>query len=316
MAWNRPTSNTVDATSSSRPSGRGKMPRLRKGLLAGAIVVLGAGFAAWLLTNGEATSSSLQKKDRGLIKEVAPAATPTNALRKVRMPKPEADRNADFIRKCEAKYGANMPAGLKTHIYYLKNPPQQTYAAIKAYPYLENQAEREIASVLYCEPGTFFVEPPTFDAKFDQHFANAVASPIEIKPDDPEDVKAVKSFVTDMKKQIAAILKEEGKKPSELMTEQGQLMYDLGRFEEQLAENLREAEKNPNMSDADVKDLFAAANVLRKKKGLPERRVPTLATRALDLRRKLRKEAHQARKQAAEAAEAGRKNLSEQGTRK
>ena len=74
MAWNKPTSNTVDATSSSRPSGRGKMPRLRKGLIAGAIVVLGAGLAAWLLTSGEATSSSLQKKDRGRIKEVTPAA--------------------------------------------------------------------------------------------------------------------------------------------------------------------------------------------------------------------------------------------------
>ena len=81
MAWNRPTSNTGNATSSSRPSGRGKMPRLRRGLIAGAIVVLGAGLAVWLLTNGEAASSPLQKKDRGLIKEVK-AATVKKAVEK------------------------------------------------------------------------------------------------------------------------------------------------------------------------------------------------------------------------------------------
>ena len=64
MAWNKPTSNTVDATSSSRPSGRGKMPRLRRGLLAGAIVVLGAGLAAWLFMGGEADSRPLQSEER------------------------------------------------------------------------------------------------------------------------------------------------------------------------------------------------------------------------------------------------------------
>ena len=76
MAWNRPTSNTVDATSSSRPTGRGKMPCLRKGLLAGAIVVLGAGLAAWFLMSGEADSRPLQKKERGRIKEAKSAVTP------------------------------------------------------------------------------------------------------------------------------------------------------------------------------------------------------------------------------------------------
>ena len=79
MAWNKPTSNTVGATSSSRTSGRGKMPRLHRGLIAGVIVVLGAGLAAWLLTNGEAVSRPLQEKGRGLIREVTPAAAPVMA---------------------------------------------------------------------------------------------------------------------------------------------------------------------------------------------------------------------------------------------
>ena len=75
MAWNRPTSNTGNATSSSRPSGRGKMPRLRRGLIAGAIVVLGAGLAAWLIWPSSATNNQQPTtSNRSLIKEVMPAA--------------------------------------------------------------------------------------------------------------------------------------------------------------------------------------------------------------------------------------------------
>ena len=105
MAWNRPTSNAVGATSSSRPSGRGKMPRLRRGLIAGAIVVLGAGLAAWLLTNGEAASSPLQKKDRGLIKEAASAVSEEDDSRAepdariVSFKKEINDQVKEFIRR-------------------------------------------------------------------------------------------------------------------------------------------------------------------------------------------------------------------------
>ena len=301
--WNKP--KQPQGGSGASPLGSKPKHPLLKGALAGAAVVLVALGAVYFFMLGNEPKVEVKKTTKPhRIKEVTPAPARTNKVEVVaeRPRKTQEELNAEFIKRCEEKYGTNMPAGLKTHIYYLKNPPKHVYTARKEYPFLKNEAERSIASVLYTEPGTFFLEPPTFGADFDQDFANAVASPIKIEPDDPEDVKQVKQFVTDMKKQIVDILKTEGKKPSELMTEQGQLMYDLGRFEERLAEALRAAEDNPEMSDADVEDLFKAANILRQKKGLGERPVPDLTTRTLDLKRKLRSEARRARKAALEAA--------------
>lgn len=299
--WNKPAPRGESTPSSHQE--RGVVLPLLKGALAGLIVVVLAATAYFLFFKPQVQPDDSSEPARSsFIKEVEPAAAPTEAAPEPRPRKTQEELNAEFIKRCEEQYGTNMPAGLKTHIYYLKNPPKHVYAARKEYPFLQNEAERSIASVLYTEPGTFFLEPPTFGPDFDQDFANAVASPIRIEADDPEDVKQVKQFVTDMKQQIVDILKTEGKKPSELMTEQGQLMFDLGRFEEQLAEDLRAAEDNPEMSDDDVVDMFRAANILRQKKGLEERPIPDLTTRTLDLKRKLRSEARRARKAALEAA--------------
>ena len=76
MAWNRPTSNTVDATSSSRPAGRGRKPGLKHGILAGAIIVVLGALCCFIFSGNETRQDAASTKGRGLIKEVAPAAAP------------------------------------------------------------------------------------------------------------------------------------------------------------------------------------------------------------------------------------------------
>ena len=70
MSWNRPSDAPQPPPKKSAP------PSLKRGLLAGLLVIALGALGLYLFSNGEATSSSLQKKDRGLIREATPAAAP------------------------------------------------------------------------------------------------------------------------------------------------------------------------------------------------------------------------------------------------
>ena len=290
MAWNKPNSNTVDATSSSRSAGRGKMPRLRRGLLAGVIVVLGAGIAAGLLTSGEATSSSLQEKDRGLIKEATPSAAPTNAapVKKVLTKEEKVQQEIDMLTK---KYGDDMPPSIKTHIYYLKHPPKVKMAAKGPHDYFTHFSERAIAGTVFAKPGAEFVIQPVYDERFNQDFMNSLVDKIEIKDSDSDEVKENKRMMIETKKEIVEICRAEGKKPNEVLNEHAKTMYELGRYKALLREQLNEIRTNPDMSDDDVKDAFAAANKMLEQKGLPKVAVPKLTRRSLQLQRRLERKA-------------------------
>ena len=276
MSWNKPSSAHPPPKKKSAP------PSLRRGLIAGLVIIALGALGLYLFSNGEATSSSLQKTDRGRIKEVTPAAAPTNAAPVVKTRK-EIDE--DFIRKVTERYGTNMPPGLKAYVHHLKNPPKHKVKAMRRFPFLQHSSERSIADLLSAEPGEFFLVQPEYGATFDQDFANALVDKIEIKDEDGAETRSVKEFVTNAKKEIAELVRAEGKKPSELMNEHAKLMFELGRFEDNLARELQQARENPDLTDDDVKAMFDAANVLRQKKGLPERKVPSLTRRSLQMER-------------------------------
>ena len=298
MAWNRSSENAasrvnVDATSPSR----------HWWYIAGAIVVLGAAVAAWWIWPTGETRRAAASTKKGLIREVTPAKrgeTPRQREEKPKKTKAELDK--EIIKACEARYGNDMPPGLKAHLYYKKNPPEKVYKGRLDYEFLHHTSERDIASVLLVVPGTTFVEPTVYGKSFDDDFIAALMEPIKVEKDDSEEVRQQKELVQQLKKEIAALVRETGKKPSELMTEQSKMMYEMGLFEQQLAEDLREAEQNPNLTDQDVEDMFAAANVLRKKKGLDEQTVPDLTRRTLRLKQQQRRAAREAKRQKSETS--------------
>lgn len=96
MAWNRPSGKTVE-----NGSGGGQRTARLKGIVAGAVVVIGAGIAAWLLMREEADTRPRQR-ERGLIREVTPAAAPKA--------KPASD-----------------PASAPALTNLVKNPPKQKF---------------------------------------------------------------------------------------------------------------------------------------------------------------------------------------------
>ena len=254
MAWNRPTSNTVDATSSSRPSGRGKMPRLRRGLIAGAIVVLGAGLAAWLLTNGEAASSPLQKKDRGRIKEVKPTASMTNKVVAVKQ-EPVDEWNMDSRYPGEKLISSETnSSGYVTNETVDKQGGRHVHvhARRSIWP---SSTDALLASVLSVKPGTLMAPLPPMGPEMDKRFLDSLNRPIEVKPDDAENIKLLKQFVQSAREEVKERL-ENGEHFADILRDAQKLHNENGKIR---ADALAEYKEILDSGDTDGARVYALA---------------------------------------------------------
>ena len=275
MAWNKASEAPKVAPK--------KSPSKMRGVIAGVVVViLGAGIAVWLIwPDAKPPRASSTSTSTSLIKEVAPAVTnvPVRELTKEEKRKKE-------IEEIERLYaGKEMPRGVATHLYYLKNPPKISMKAKATHDYFRHQSERVIAGTVMVMPGTFFLTQPKYGENFDIDFKNALNDEIEINDNDSEEIRAKKKEMIELKKEIAKICKEEGKKPSEVINEHAAAMYELSRYKALLDQQLREIRDNPDMTDNDVRDAFAAANEMLASKGIDPVRIPNLTSRAVRLRK-------------------------------
>ena len=145
-------------------------------------------------------------------------------------------------------------------------------------------SEKQIASLLMVEPGTSFAVKPRTSPNFDNDFMQAFVDKIDIFEDDSDEVKATKQAVIDCKKEIAEICRKEGRKPSEIVGEYAESLYELGKYKQNIEKEVRAIRDNPDYSDADVEDFYAAANSMLKAKGLPELKNKSLVKRSVRLR--------------------------------
>ena len=283
MAWNKPTSNTVDATSSSHPAGRGKMPRLRRGLLAGVIVVLGVGIAAWLFSNGEATSSSLQKEGRGLIKEVTPAAAPTRA-RVSREEKPEPppyweNPTTNGLSPCQILKWKHVrvPPPSHTNMSLVSGPKAK-------YDIFEYRSETEIAMMLTLEPGTMLVGPLSYGESFKRDFLKSCETPIIINDDDSEFDKQLKRDMIQVKIELRQRMAD-GEDICKIMADARQEAMRLGQIKDEIMSDAKTLSLEAG-SEEELEDIVAAANKMLEEKGIAPIKMNPLMLR--NLQRNLR----------------------------
>lgn len=282
MAWNRPSED-----GKIERGGLGKARPRRLGLIAVAVVAaLCAAVGAYFLLrdSGKPVPKVPEKPSSGKIAEVAPATNRAESVKPPSKPLTAEEKRLKEIAEIEARYaGKEMPNGIATHLYYLKNPPKISITTKRPYDCFAYTAERSIASLVLAEPGTEFLDQLEFGASFDNEFVNALLAKNEPAEGDDEKTLAMKSAVDEAKHEIARICREEGKKPSEVMNEYAKMMYDLGKFERNIREMVSEARRNPDLSDDDVIDFLEAANKLREERGLPPFKIPSLAKRGLML---------------------------------
>ena len=301
--WNKPKQPQRGSAASALGS-RPKHPLL-KGLIAGAAVVLVLGAVYFFMLDSKPKVEIKESTKPHRIKEVTPAPARTNAAPTNIEPKKltREERNKRNIEILTQRYGTNMPPAIKSYIYYLKNPPKVSMSATSPTDFFTHTCERQIAAIMTVEPGAEFIIQPEYDERFDQDFINSMLDKIEIKPDDTEQVKELKQQMIETKAEITRICKEEGRKPSEVMNDHAKAMFDLGRYQTILMDQLREIRENPSMTDDDVKDAFAAANKMLEQKGLAPLYIPKLTRRTLQLQRSLERKAAAAADAAAKAAE-------------
>lgn len=279
MGWNRPNESGDEISRSLQKRSGDRLPA--KGAIAGIIVVLGAGIAAWLMWPAEKRGEVAASTKKELIHEVTPAAP------KVSEEKPKTYKemsNDEKLKYWQDRYGDNPPENIKPVIYFLKNPPQVAFrpGRTKASVF-KNRSEKIIASALMAEPGAPMLQKPVYDERFDGDFAAHALDAIEIDKDDPDDIKELKRAVIDTKKDMVERVKN-GEKASDILNAHMDSLYELGKYKQQITELFGQFRNDPAHTDDDVRDFVTAANKLLKEKGAAEIAMPNLFARQAKLR--------------------------------
>ena len=281
MAWNRPTSNTVDATPSSRPSGRGKMPRLRRGLIAGAIVVLGAGLAVWLLTNGEAASSPLQKKDRGRIRDVKPATVSTNGTPTAAATDAASGTNAVAVKPMTPE---------EERVWRIHHPAFTNRASrwntSRVNRIFSNGIDRKIATLLDLRPGETLVGDSSmfFREDFTRRFLKSLTEPIIVTKDDSPEDAALKRAVNATKIELKARY-DAGEDIRELMIQTRKDMQNLALYRRDLSQELVKISADRSLTEDEMNKVLEKANSLLAERGAEPLAMPRFAAQRFELLR-------------------------------
>ncbi len=278
----------------------------------GAAVALGAFLAVMYLgSDGKTPERPTTKPKAKRIADVGPAspAAGTNAAEVAE----KEDRNSlEWLKKHDKRYivpedAVRRPNGrlyTKDGRRILERLPARTIRADAGRKRVfEHQAEREIARLLSIEPGKFFIGNSNYGPRFQQSFAEAVASPTPILEDDDEETIALKKEVNEVKADLAKRLKN-GEDIVQIMKDTETELRTLATFRNDMKKELTALRFDESVTEQDYKDFVEAANKMLKERGLKELSSPVFAEAQLKYIREVHK-TKQAAKAAREAANQG-----------
>ena len=261
MAWNKP---STENQQQKKPNA--KVPSKVKGIVAGLVTVCAlGGLCLWMFSGGEATSSSLQKKERGLIKEITPATTPTNALPlKLVNPREAYDHEKLFRDKQGILRYKNGGARAYDPTRPVDKAPlrKSNYKSI-----FKHRSEREIEALITIPAGEPRFVTRRYDVRFEQDFLKSMEEPIIVtKEDSPRDAE-LKRMMNEAKIEIAARMRA-GEKLADILTSTQQEIQRLATYKHQLRQEVLKLSRAEGVSDADIGDYIKAVNMMLEKNGI------------------------------------------------
>lgn len=261
MAWNKPTSDTVDATSSSRSSGRGKMPRLRP-ILAGAAVVVALGvLCLWMFSGGETRQDAASTKDRGHIKEV----------------------NRPHAVKANARGSAASDSAGASLASFSSSSTSNSLDSLSAVNAEARNSTNTVATPVFTDPSDFLISqtvamdlsgrkplppsPPMSEAALERMFETSLKQEIKILPTDSEKVKKMKEAVIAAREEIIQMRKD-GRTVKEILETHEKMCRENAETRANVMRELREIRKTHG--DEEARHYMTVMNLALQQMGIAE----------------------------------------------
>lgn len=287
MAWNRSdeTARTKSAEASKNAT------RRSHGLIAAAIVVLGALAAAWLLlfpnSTGEERKTTAKERK---IREVKPAAGAKTNVAAV------AEKNVEFRKLDDGKvmkYVNGKQAWMFPRqdyhgpIHTIKVHHVQSLAE-KCFP---NPADRHIAQLLMIRPGDKVVGDPRYSDFFVKSFLDSFNEPVVPGPGDTDDEKELKRAVAEVKGDLK-MRHEAGEDIAKIMSDTRKQLRQLSVYKRELEQQVTEFSKKPETTAEDIEDYVTAANKMLEDRGVRPIAIRGFLKHQIRIRKLANKENH------------------------
>ena len=292
MSWNR--KNTGNDPSG-KP-GRGDASfgrRVRIHIATFLIVVAAVGIWVWRHGTGPAEAVSAGRSERvrpaaetpRKVEKARPAAVvQTNrTVRKALTPEERAFAETNGLTKLQVqrwKIDRMPPAGYTNRSSQTETPPE--------YQIFKHASENEIAALLTLTPGETLVGSPSYERWFPRDFQKSLREPIEITEDDTPEQIALKKEMMAVKADLQARMAE-GEDIAEIMRETREEYQKLAAYKQTIWDALREARRDPELTDEDIELFLEHANRKLEEKGIAPITLGPVTRHML----RLRKDIHQ-----------------------
>ena len=268
MAWNRPSNGGRANTPGSPRRGRSPRPTVAvRGVIAGAVVVLGAAVAAWWIwLSGESAGETPPPQTRGLIKEVAPAVT--NRVSHKRTTGPKVDEKGMPVEVGQLVNGyVRLPSGRlhKVHGVTTSHVARITLAD----RIFKHHSDRQMSRFLTAVPGNGMVlgESKYLFKNFEKEFRESLKDPVVITADDGPEEVALKEGIIEMRAEMKARM-DAGEDVAQIMRDTRDQYKELGTYRQELIKEVDKVlNERKDLTANDLDDLVKAANQMLTDRG-------------------------------------------------
>lgn len=296
MSWNRQNNDKQmtggrTATTSAR-SHRIRRVRVLFAVLAGVGAVAGVWFffripapepvrAERPASAAKALRHAVPKENMKKAAASAPAGPPIPGKRLT--PEERAFAETNGLTKLQVqrwKIDRMPPAGYTNRSSQTETPPE--------YQIFKHASENEIAALLTLTPGETLVGSPSYERWFARDFQKSLREPIEITEDDTPEQVALKREMIAVKADLQARVAE-GEDIAEIMRETRAEYQRLADYKQTIWDALREARRDPELTDEDIELFLEHANRKLEEKGIAPITLGPVTRHML----RLRKDIHQ-----------------------
>ena len=246
-----------------------------RGLVAGLIVAIGAVGVLVFLMKAEHPSDERQMKATSAISEAKPAlTTQTNTTQA------PASQVATIEKAVATPALTNAPAH-KTKLW--EKGIRVAKARSEAPKRFKHDVEEDIAFFIETEPGAMIFGEIPYDQRFVEQLIESFKDPVEINPDDSDDLKELKKLVQETKRDLERNMKA-GIDLAELFRQSRQQLMEMGSYRREAIETMMDIAVDSKANGTEFEAFVEAMNKNFEAKGIKPFTPTQMTYKLLELR--------------------------------